>query len=579
MELVSVIRSAPATRGYRRAWRGLGAAAAISAAIVLGSCGDPTGPSRGSMIVTISGLPDDAAAAVSVWPRQATGSPPPTTIFELTRTDTLEAITPAIYAIQADVVEIDGVRWVPTPATQEVDVPASSQAVTASVTYALGETRLAVIISGLPTGANAAVSVAGPGGYTRTLTVGETLTGLAAGTYTISAAPVTTDGGASWRSPVPTTRVMQIVAGTVSSTEVAYSTFGLRLEPIATGLFQPVHLAAPAGDTRLFIVEQPGRIRIVKAGQLLATPFLDISAHVRCCGEEGLLSVAFDPQYATTGYFWVYFTDVNGNIAIRRHHATPTSDVADADSLPVLNIPHPQYTNHNGGLMMFGPDNLLYIGTGDGGGGGDPSGNAQNLGSLLGKLLRIDVRTTPPYSIPAANPFVGQSGRRGEVWAYGLRNPWRFDLDPAAGAAGNANVWIADVGQARFEEINVAFSNPAGVNYGWNVMEGLECYVGTTCDRTGLHLPAISYGHTLGCSITGGHVYRGSAIPELAGEYFYSDYCRGWISSVKGGTPSELRTREWITSSVGNVTSFGEDGAGELYVIVAAGTVYRLVRR
>ena len=556
-------------------------AALLGTLVVLGSCADdPVGPSQGSLIVTITGLPEGTPADVAVYAPcvefcAADFGPP---IEVLTRTDTLSALVPGRYQIVAHIVDVGGARYVPVPSAHALDVPASNQSATATVTYILGATELAVTIAGLPTGLNAAVSVTGPGGYSRTLATGELLTGLAAGTYTIAAAPVTTDNGTSWRSPVPTTQTIALVSGGSAAARVDYSTFAIGLEPVATGLFQPVHLTAPAGDARLFIVEQPGRIRIVKAGQLLTTPFLDISAHVNCCGEEGLLSVAFDPNHATTGYFWVYFTGRDGNLAIRRFHATPSSDVADTDSLVVLNIPHPTYTNHNGGMMMFGPDGMLYIAVGDGGGGGDPFAAGQNLNTLLGKLLRIDVRTAP-YLIPANNPFVGQTNRRGEIWAYGLRNPWRFDLDPAAGAAGNANVYIADVGQARFEEINVAFSNPAGVNYGWNIMEGLECYVGTTCDRTGLHLPVVSYGHTLGCSITGGYVYRGTQIPELAGEYFYSDYCRGWISSLKGSTAAELRTRQWTTASVGNVTSFGEDGAGELYVVTAVGTIYRIVRR
>jgi glucose/arabinose dehydrogenase len=226
---------------------------------------------------------------------------------------------------------------------------------------------------------------------------------------------------------------------------------------------------------------------------------------------------------------------------------------------------------------MFGPDGMLYLGTGDGGGGGDPLGNAQNQDVLLGKLLRLDVRTLP-YTIPTTNPFAGQPGKRGEIWAYGLRNPWRFAFDRGSSPA---RLYIADVGQNRFEEVNVAASTSAGLNYGWNVMEGLHCYPsGDACDRTGLHLPAVEYANqSVGCSITGGFVYRGAAMPEANGQYFYSDYCSGFLASLGGDLASGFTTRAWAVPSAGNVTSFGEDASGELYVLNAAGTVYRLVRR
>ena len=358
-------------------------------------------------------------------------------------------------------------------------------------------------------------------------------------------------------------------------------TVELDLQPAATGLTSPVYLTAPAGDARLFIVEQAGRIRVVKNGQLLPTPFLDITARVSSGGERGLFSVAFDPAYATNGRFYVYYTNTSGDITIERYAASPaTADVAAATPAPVITIPHPTFSNHNGGLLMFGPDGMLYAGTGDGGGGGDPSGNARNLNSLLGKLLRLDVRTSP-YAIPTSNPFAGQTGKRGEIWAYGLRNPWRYDFDtPPSGGGGDTQLYIADVGQDAYEEVNVAPATTAGIDYGWNVMEGRHCYSPSSgCNQTGLRLPVLEYDRSQGCSITGGFVYRGAAIPELAGHYFYSDYCNGWLASMTGDAASGFTTRRWTVPSVGRVTSFGEDAAHELYVVSAGGTVYRIVKK
>ena len=357
----------------------------------------------------------------------------------------------------------------------------------------------------------------------------------------------------------------------------------LTLQPVVTGLASPVHLAAPADDGRLFIVEQPGRIRVVKNGQLLATPFLDLTSRVKFGGEQGLLSMAFDPQYATNGYFYVYYTSQpNGDIVVERFRngprvsGLPDPDVASSTPMAVITIPHPGASNHNGGLVAFGPDGMLYLGTGDGGGGGDPSGNGQNLNVLLGKLLRLDVRTLP-YTIPSGNPYVGQAGRRGEIWASGLRNPWRFAFDRGALPP---TLHIADVGQNRYEEVHVALASAAGLNYGWNRIEGLHCYPsGDTCSKAGLEVAAVEYDHSTGaCSITGGYVYRGSAIPELAGLYFYSDYCAGFLASIPGGVGMGVSPRVWSIPNVGNVTSFGEDGARELYMLSANGTVYRMVK-
>lgn len=364
-------------------------------------------------------------------------------------------------------------------------------------------------------------------------------------------------------------------SGCQSATNPSIDGLILDLQPVVTGLSSPVYLTAPSGDARLFVVEQPGRIRIVKNGQLLATPFLDITARVKAGGEQGLLSMAFDPQYAANGFFHVYFTSQpSGDIVVERYGGTVGADVASATPTPVITIPHPGATNHNGGLVMFGPDGMLYMGTGDGGGGGDPNGYGQNLNVLLGKLLRLDVRALP-YTIPASNPFVGQAGRRGEIWAYGLRNPWRYAFD--RGASPTA-LYIADVGQNRYEEIDVVPASTGGINYGWNVMEGAHCYPsGDACNRTGLQLPVLEYDHASGsCSITGGFVYRGTAIPEASGQYFFSDYCAGFLESLD---PNGFTPRRWNVPDVGNVLSFGEDSAGELYMLSANGTAYRLVRK
>jgi glucose/arabinose dehydrogenase len=352
----------------------------------------------------------------------------------------------------------------------------------------------------------------------------------------------------------------------------------LDLKPVVSGVASPVYLTAPAGDTRLFVVEQPGRIRVVRNGQLQPTPLLDITTRVGYGGERGLLSMAFDPAYASNGFFFVYYTNTSGDIVVERYGGTPGADVANATPTPVISIAHPTFANHNGGLVMFGPDGMLYLGTGDGGGGGDPSGNGRNLSTVLGKLLRIDVRTLP-YTIPPSNPFVGQPGRRGEIWAYGLRNPWRFAFDRRPAAPGSDLV-IADVGQDRYEEVDVASSTTGGLDYGWNTMEGAHCYPsGDTCSRAGLQIPVVEYGRTRGCSITGGFVYRGAALPEIAGHYFYSDYCTGGLTSMTGSAAAGYVTRDWTVPNVGSVQSFGEDAAGELYVLSANGTVYQIVRK
>jgi glucose/arabinose dehydrogenase len=368
--------------------------------------------------------------------------------------------------------------------------------------------------------------------------------------------------------------------GGPSEPPIVTPSVNLALQPIVTaGLSSPVHLASPPNDARLFIVEQPGRIRIVQNGQLLGTPFLDITGKVRDGGEEGLLSVAFHPQYATNGHFYVYYTDNNGDLLIERYTApSATANVADAATArTIIGIPHPGNSNHNGGQLTFGQDGFLYIGTGDGGAGNDPPNNAQNRNVLLGKLLRLDVNpaSQAPYAIPSTNPFVNQSGMRGEIWAYGLRNPWRFSFD----RVGNV-LYIGDVGQNAREEVDAVASATAGVNYGWKIMEGTRCtgLLGI-CDQSGLTPPVHEYDTANGnCAVTGGFVYRGSAIPEVAGLYFFSDYCKGGLRSFRLVNGAATDVREWNAGVGGTISSFGEDRNGELYVISHGGSIGKLIK-
>jgi glucose/arabinose dehydrogenase len=351
---------------------------------------------------------------------------------------------------------------------------------------------------------------------------------------------------------------------------------GATLLAVATGLSSPLYLTAPPGDvSRLFIVEQTGAVRIVKDGVLLPAPFLDLSGRVSLGGEQGLLGLAFDPDYAGNGRFVVHYTDPAGDTHLSTFQVSTDPDVADGASEQIILTADQPYPNHNGGQILFGPDGLLYLGLGDGGSANDPEGRGQDLTELLGSILRVDVSSGTSYTIPGDNPFLGQAGARAEVWSYGLRNPWRFSFD-----RGTGDLYIADVGQNNFEEVDVAPAAAGagrGVNYGWNIMEGNHCLAGNQCNQTGLTLPVLEYGHSQGCSVTGGYVYRGPAIPALQGVYFYADYCQGWVRSFRyaGGVATELT--DWPTLSPGGpITSFGEDAAGELYVVGSAG-VFKVV--
>ena len=349
---------------------------------------------------------------------------------------------------------------------------------------------------------------------------------------------------------------------------------------VATGLNFPLYLTTAHGDdNRLFIVEKGGLIRIIKNGTLLETPFLDIHRLVSTGGEQGLLGLAFDPGYAANGRFYVSYTDTSGDSKIVRYSVSGNPDIAQtAPDRVLLTIDQP-FANHNGGNIVFGPDGYLYIGMGDGGSGNDPHGNGQDKTDLLGSLLRIDVHPQDDYTIPGDNPFISQPSARPELWDIGLRNPWRFSFDRKTG-----DLYIADVGQNAREEINVAPAAQGrgkGINYGWNIMEGAICTpgVGPNCNKTGLTLPVLDYDHSNNnCSVTGGYVYRGSAIPGIQGTYFYADYCAGWVKSFVYRNGAATDHKEWkALSPGGNITSFGEDGQGELYILTSQGGVYRII--
>ena len=355
---------------------------------------------------------------------------------------------------------------------------------------------------------------------------------------------------------------------------------GLQLEGVAEGFDQPTFATSIPHDARIFVLEQRGRIRIVRDGQVLPVPFLDLSDRIRSGGERGLLGLAFHPDFERNGRFFVNYTDREGTTQVVRFRVSQNPDLADpASAAPVIAIAQP-FANHNGGMIAFGPDRMLYIGMGDGGSGGDPFGNAQNLGSLLGKMLRLDVDRATPYAIPTDNPFRGRRDARAEIWAYGLRNPWRFSFDHRSGL-----ILIGDVGQNEYEEINALPIARAGADYGWNHREGVHGY---GMPRLGLQRsprsersprvdPVLEYPHEQGCSVTGGYVYRGRAIASLAGTYLFSDYCQGWLRSfrIRGGQAVELR--EWSLGTMGKVTSFGEDGEGELLVCTHDGHLFRIV--
>ena len=387
------------------------------------------------------------------------------------------------------------------------------------------------------------------------------LVGLAVGPSTVVA------------SSAPARTVAATQAG-VTPTAFVPGNIHLTFSRVARGFSDPVFVTTPPADSsRLFVVEQTGRIRLIRHGVLQSTPFLDLRAKVSTGGERGLLGLAFHPDYNTNGKFYVDYTDRNGNTVIEQYRRS-TSNAQRANPTPklVIRITQP-YANHNGGMLAFGPDRYLYVGMGDGGSAGDPQNRAQNVDSLLGKILRLNIDTSKPYTIPPTNPYVGRAGND-LIWAIGLRNPWRFSFDRATG-----DLWIGDVGQDRHEEIDRSKAPDAGrgLNYGWRVMEGNACYNPPTgCNTSGKTRPIATYGHDVGCSVTGGYVYRGSSYPDLKGVYLFGDFCSGRIWGLDAAG-ANAQTPVQLYDAGANISSWGEDNAGNLYLVDRNGSIW-LVR-
>jgi glucose/arabinose dehydrogenase len=349
----------------------------------------------------------------------------------------------------------------------------------------------------------------------------------------------------------------------------------LALRLVSSSLDYPTFLTGAPGDTsRLFVLEKGGTIRVIKSGNLLPTPFLTVA--VSTGGELGLLGMAFDPGYATNGRFYISYIDPSGNSQVVRYLVSSDPDVANSTpQKTILTVAQPNEDNHKGGMLAFGPDGYLYASFGDGGGQEDPRATGQTKTDFLGSLLRLDVSGTGPYGIPSDNPFTPPA--LPELWDYGLRNPWRFSFDRSTN-----DLYLTDVGQYSYEEINVgtnASGRGKGANYGWSITEGNSCFNPSSgCDKTGLTAPVLVYDHSQGCAVIGGYVYRGTAIQGLQGTYFYGDHCDGWIKSFRlsGGFATQLK--DWPSLDTnGNITSFGQDTRGELYVMTVAGNLYKIV--
>ncbi len=347
----------------------------------------------------------------------------------------------------------------------------------------------------------------------------------------------------------------------------------LNIEEFATGFSSPLNIQN-AGDERLFVVEQGGLIKIIDNGSTNSTPFLDISDQISSSGERGLLGLAFHPNYQTNGKFYIYYTDTNGESQLSEFTVDSNNpDVADASSeVNLLSITQP-FSNHNGGCITFGPDGMLYVATGDGGSAGDPNDNAQNLNTLLGKILRLNVDISAPY-IPSDNPYVNDNNALDEIWASGVRNPWKFSFDSSTG-----EIWIADVGQNEIEEINKT-NNAAGLNYGWRCYEGNQVYdtSGDCPANNQLTFPFTEYTHNnsgaFKCSVTGGFVYRGTEFPNLVGNYVFADYCSDEIGIVD----NTGNITYFGPFSGNNFSSFGVDQNNNLYVAgISSGTIYKVI--
>jgi glucose/arabinose dehydrogenase len=400
---------------------------------------------------------------------------------------------------------------------------------------------------------------------------------LATSAWLALAAPGLMPAARPAAAPIPDVRSAAAVSP--ETADFSPGSISITLSLVKSGFSSPV-LVTGAGDGsgRLFVVEQTGRIKIIKNGTVLTTPFLDVHDSISTGGERGLLGLAFHPNFETNRKLYINRTLPNGNTAITEFRVGSNPDrVRMSSSRRILTISQP-YDNHNGGGMAFGPDGYLYIGMGDGGSGGDPGNRAQSLKSLLGKMLRIDINATSgshEYRIPSSNPYVGRSGRN-EIWSRGLRNPWRWSFDRSTGS-----LWIGDVGQDRYEEIDTAVKTSHrpgyGRNYGWRVMEGRHCYNPPSgCNKDGKIKPLVEYSHSYGCAVTGGYVYRGAAYSMLRGGYFFGDYCSGiiWAISANADYPAS-RTRLLDTDL--SISSFGQDDKGELYVVDHGGQIFKIV--
>jgi glucose/arabinose dehydrogenase len=339
---------------------------------------------------------------------------------------------------------------------------------------------------------------------------------------------------------------------------------------------QPIGVvAANDGSRRLFVIEQAGRIWLVRDGARGETPFLDMAGLVRAGGEQGLLGLAFHPDYPDDPRFFVYYTDREGGQRVATVRVSDDPDKADANAIePILRM-EDFAPNHNGGSLAFGPDGFLYVATGDGGGGGDPRGSGQNLSTYLGKILRLDVDNpsgSRPYGIPSDNPFQDQNGTLPEIWVTGLRNPWRTSFDRATG-----DFWIGDVGQGRYEEIDVVRAGTSGQNFGWNVTEGFTCFdSGDPCEPEGMVPPVTAYSHDFGCSVTGGYVYRGTTVTTLVGGYLFADYCSGTMWAIDAAA-ARVDAPRVVLESGRSISSFGEGEDGELYITDIGGTLLQVV--
>jgi glucose/arabinose dehydrogenase len=445
-----------------------------------------------------------------------------------------------------------------------------SQPVTATLTRAGGFSgTVDLTVTGAPSGVTASVSNLQTTGAVTSATVTIVVApGVAPAVY-----PLVVHGTGSGVSEVTQAFTLTVTA---PPAEPGYPE--LALDKLATGMSHPLYLTAPPGDrSRLFVVERTGAIRIIKHGVLEATPFLDITARVSTGAEQGILGMAFPPDYATSRYFVVYYVNPAAETVLSRFHVgSATSDIALSGEEALLTIPQPG-GDHNGGMLAYGQDGYLYLSVGDGGCCGDPNGHGQDRTELLGSILRLNVGSTGPYQIPATNPWANDGMFRHELWNYGLRNPFRFSFDRQTG-----DMYIGDVGDENREEIDVLpRTSVGGENLGWRIMEGKECFGGgTSCNMNGLTLPVWDYSHSQGCSVIGGFVYRGVAIPALRGTYFYLDFCAAWIETFRwaGGAASSWRRYLWLDSSE-FPNSFGEDADGELYITSESGNVFKVVAK